>query len=73
LVGVAVEPVAIAITSLRVARDLWWLNEFVRDAQQAGVLSPGEGAAWLDSLEAADHAGRFCMTFTIFVVSGRKA
>jgi ubiquinone/menaquinone biosynthesis C-methylase UbiE len=40
-------------------------------AREAGVVSDGEARAWLDSLGAAERAGRFLCALTVFTVAGR--
>jgi ubiquinone/menaquinone biosynthesis C-methylase UbiE len=41
-------------------------------AQEAGVVTPAEGAEWFDGIAAAEERGWFHMAVPGFIVSGRK-
>jgi len=48
------------------------LREKVEAAASAGLTTSDEATGWVAALDAADRAGRFLCTLTIFTVSGRK-
>jgi hypothetical protein len=48
------------------------MDQFLAAAQEKGVLSHDEVAAWLAELEEADRCGQLTFTGTIFTVSGTK-
>lgn len=48
------------------------LRDKAERAAQAGAVTPAEAARWVESLEAADRAGRFVCAQIVLTVSGRK-
>src|SRR5262249_32001115 len=44
----------------------------VERAVSQGVVTPGEGQAWLEHLDELQRQGRFFSTLTGFLVAGRK-
>ena len=59
LVDVAVAPIPVLLTDLRLAQDVLWIGPTLERAQAAGAISPAAAGAWLADLEAASRAGRF--------------
>lgn len=76
--GAGLEPVA-AVPHTAVLRHLaeadavCLLRTSATYAAAAGVLSPTEAGAWIAALEAAERAGHFFATVTLFTAVGRKA
>lgn len=48
------------------------LKRIVQRAEEAGVISPEEGALWLAGVEGLAQQGHFFSSVTSFIVSGRK-
>ena len=72
LVDVAVAPIPVLLTDLRLAQDVLWIGPTLERAQAAGAISPAAAGAWLADLEAASRAGRFFAAGFGFTVAGRK-
>ncbi|HWC04501.1 MAG TPA: methyltransferase domain-containing protein [Methylomirabilota bacterium] len=49
------------------------LRDKAERAAKTGAVAPGEAARWVDSLVAADRAGRFVCAQIVLTVGGRKA
>ena len=49
-----------------------WLGPFVAHAQEAGVLTAVEAAAWWSALEQRARVGAFFFFFTGLWIRGRK-
>lgn len=48
------------------------VRKTVQRVQEAGLLTPSEGAAWLADVEERERTGRFFAAVTTFCVSGRR-
>jgi ubiquinone/menaquinone biosynthesis C-methylase UbiE len=72
LTEIIVEPVPVLLTDLAQANVVLALEDTVRRAAAAGVVSTDEGAAWLDGLRTASEHGHFFAAITAFMVMGCK-
>ena len=68
----AVDVTAYTAIVTQYVEDVVRLREKAEDAARTGVVSADEAARWMESVEAADRAGRFFCALTLFTVSGRK-
>jgi ubiquinone/menaquinone biosynthesis C-methylase UbiE len=69
---VLVVPVAAAVESFALARQILRLPAAVEGAVSLGVIGREQGARWLASLEEADREGRFFAGLTGYIAAGRK-
>jgi hypothetical protein len=69
-----VRPLAMsrAITEFAFADGAFDLRASARRAQEEGIVTAAEAAAWIEYLQAADRAGRFFCAVAGFLVGGRK-
>jgi hypothetical protein len=49
------------------------LRDKAERAARAGAIAPADAARWVESLVAADRAGRFVCAQIVLTVGGRKA
>jgi ubiquinone/menaquinone biosynthesis C-methylase UbiE len=68
-----VVPEMLVIPDFNVANQLFSLRMHVEKAQEAGVITPDEGAAWFADLEQRSMAGTFFCASGGFGAVGRKA
>lgn len=72
LAEIGVAAGAVPLTNFTLADRLWGLRRNAQRAQNAGVVSTSEAAAWIESLEQASQSNRFFGAVTGFAVCGRK-
>lgn len=72
LTDVTIVPSTLILTDYALVHELW-LRSIAANAREAGVVSAGEAADWLDGLEKAGQTEGFFFSSTAFIVSGRKA
>jgi ubiquinone/menaquinone biosynthesis C-methylase UbiE len=65
-------PVTHVVTDFALADHLFFLQDTVKEAQAAGLITNSEVIAWLDDLTRASREGCFFSALTLFVVGGRK-
>jgi ubiquinone/menaquinone biosynthesis C-methylase UbiE len=65
-------PVTHVVTDFALADYLFFLQDAVKEAQAAGLITNSEAIAWLDDLTKASGEGYFFSALTLFVVGGRK-
>ena len=72
LVDVTIEAVTVIDTDYAPFNAQYDLSRIVARAQEAGVVTPQEGAGWLAGIEAQASQGNFFSSVTSFIVGGRK-
>lgn len=69
---VTIIPITHVVTDFALANHLFFLQDTVKEAQAAGLITNSEAIAWLDDLTRASGEGYFFSALTLFVVGGRK-
>ena len=70
---VAVESVAVLLTTYGQGNTILDLEGTARRAAEEGLVSADEAKAWLEHLRAGDRSGQFFGAISCFLVRGRKA
>ena len=69
---VVVYPEPLVLHEFSLTSKMMNMEQFLSAAQEKGVLTRDEVAAWLQELKAADAKGRFMFAGMMFAVTGRK-
>ncbi|MGH2617942.1 MAG: methyltransferase domain-containing protein [Thermomicrobiales bacterium] len=69
---IAVLPIPVLVTNLRLAEDVMWIRPTLERAQAVGAVSATEATTWLADLESLSRAGRFFAAGFGFTVGGRR-
>jgi hypothetical protein len=72
LVDIIVRPFTVMLTDWLLADRLFYLQQTVGVAVEAGVILPAEATKWVNDLAETASAGCFFSALTGFTVSGRK-